>query len=79
MVDVTTNKPLRVLTSTAGPYIEVPVSQLAEIQRILDSHGIRYWVDQVAISLDEGPETTVINLGRSGDAAAIQAILDRAC
>jgi hypothetical protein len=79
MIDVTTNKPLRVSTDgTAGPYIEVAVSQLNEIQRLLDSHGIRYWVDEQAISWEGGPYTTDINFGRAGDARAIQAILDSA-
>lgn len=79
MIDTTTNGPLRVSTdSTAGPYLTVPVSQLEEVRQLLDSRGIGYWVSEHAISWDGAPEVTVINLGRGGDAAAVQAILDSA-
>lgn len=77
MTDATTHKPLYVESDgTAGPYLTVPVSQLAEIRQLLDRHGIRYWVDEYAISMDGGPEETDINFGRGGDPHAIQAILD---
>jgi len=77
MTDTTTNKPLHVWTDgTTGPYIMVPVSQLDGVRRLLDSRGVRYWVEENAISLDEAPEIALINLGRGGDAAAVQAILD---
>jgi hypothetical protein len=45
---------------------------------VLDRHKVRYWVDADAISLDNEPAITVINFGRTGDAARIQAILDEA-
>ncbi len=45
---------------------------------MLDRHTVRYWVDADAISLDNEPAITVINFGRSGEAARIQAILDEA-
>ena len=77
MTDTTTQKPLRVSTDgTAGPYIMLPVSQLDELRQILDSRRIGYWVGENAISLDGAPEVVVVNLGRGGDAAAVQAILD---
>jgi hypothetical protein len=77
MTDTTTKKPLRVSTDgTTGPYIMVPVSQLDGVRRLLDSRGVRYWVEENAISLDEAPEIAVINLGRGGDAATVQAVLD---
>ena len=45
MTDTTTKKPLLVSTdSTVGPYIELPVSQLDEVRRLLDSRHIAYWV-----------------------------------
>jgi hypothetical protein len=79
MTDATTKKPLRVLTDgTTRPYIVVPVSQLDEVRRLLDSRRIGYWVEEEAISLDGAPEVAVINLGRGADAAAVQAILDSA-
>jgi hypothetical protein len=77
MTDFTTQKPLRVRTEgTAGPYIRVAMSQLDEVRKMLDSRGIRYWVSELAISWDGAPEVTTVNLGRGGDAAAVQAILD---
>jgi hypothetical protein len=77
MTDATTQQRLRVSTDgTAGPYIMVPVSQLEEVKRLLDDRQIRYWVEENAISLDGGPYITVINLGRDGNATAVQAILD---
>jgi hypothetical protein len=77
MTDAATKKPLRVATDgTAGPYIMLPVSQLDEVRRLLDSRRIRYWVEENAISLNGAPEIAVINLGRGGDAVAVQAILD---
>jgi hypothetical protein len=77
MTDATTKKPLRVSTQgTTGPYIMVPVTQLDEVRRLLDGRRIRYWVEENAISLNGSPEIVVINLGRGGDAAAVQAVLD---
>jgi len=77
VTDATTKRPLHVSTDgTTGPYIMVPVSQLAEVRRLLDSRRIGYWVEEEAISLDGAPEGAVINLGRGADAAAVQAILD---
>jgi len=77
MTDTTTQAPLRVLTEgTAGPYIIVPLDQLNEVTRLLDSRGIHYSVEENAISLDGAPYTIVINLGRAGNAAAVQSILD---
>ena len=55
MTDTTTKKPLRVSTdSTAGPYIMLPVSQLDEVRRLLDSRHISYSVDENVISFN-GP------------------------
>jgi hypothetical protein len=80
MTDAATKKPIRVSTDgTAGPYIMVPVSQLDEIRRLLDGRGVSYWVEENAISLNGAPEVAVIDLGRGGDAAAVQTILDSSC
>jgi hypothetical protein len=70
---------LRVSTDgVAGPYLMVPVTQLDAVLAVLDRNHVRYWVDADAISLDNEPAITVINFGRSGDAARIQTILDEA-
>ncbi|MBA4065415.1 MAG: hypothetical protein C0501_17215 [Isosphaera sp.] len=77
MTDATTKKPLRVsVDGTAGPYILVPGEQLAEVERLLRSHGVRCWTDGNAISLNDAPAVGVINLGRRGNAVAVQSLLD---
>jgi len=79
MIDEMTRNSLRVSTDgIAGPYIMVPVTELDAVLAVLDSNHVRYWVDADAISLDNEPAITVINFGRSGDAARIQTILDEA-
>jgi hypothetical protein len=77
MIDCTTKKPLRVSTEGgAGSYIALPVSQLEEVQRLLERHTIRHWVKENFISLNGGPYEAVIKLDRSADPTAVQAILD---
>jgi hypothetical protein len=77
MTDSATKKALCVSTdSTAGPYIRLPFSQLDEVRQLLDSRHIGYWVEENVISFNGAPEVAFINLGRGGDAAAVQAILD---
>jgi hypothetical protein len=77
MIDVTTNKPLRVLDNgTTLPMIELPFSQLDDVRRLLDGIGVRYWVDEEIISFNGGPEEALIVLGRGTDASAVQAALD---
>ena len=79
MTDVVTQKPLLVSADErVGPYVDVPVSQLDELQRLLDSRRISYWVEEEVISLDGGPEIATIDFGRGADAAVVQAILDSA-
>jgi hypothetical protein len=79
MIDEMTRRPLRVSSDgIAGPYLIVPVDQVARVRERLDRHSIRYWVDEEGISLDRKPAITVVNFGRSGDAGQIQAALDEA-
>ena len=77
MTDATTEQPLKVSTEgTAGPYIRLPLNQVDEVTRLLDDHRIRYWGEENSISLDGSPYMSTINLGREGNAQAVQAILD---
>jgi hypothetical protein len=77
MIDVTTGKSLRVSGgSTARPSIEVAASQAADVQRLLDEHGIPYWADEQALSFNGSPFMIGIDFDRDADAEAIQAILD---
>ena len=77
MTDNDTQKPVQVLNyGTAGPFIHLPLSQVEVVERILKSHDIRYWVAENSISLNGGPYRSTIDLGRDGNAEAVQAILD---
>ena len=77
MTDATTRQRLQVsIDGSAGPYIMVPVSQLDEIKRLLDSKHVHYWVDENAISLNGTPEVAVIKLGRDADSGAVQNLFD---
>lgn len=77
MTDVVTKKPLRVSTDyPRRPLIDLPESQLAEVQRLLDENGIRYWVDDSRISINGGPYMASIKLWKAEDAARVQALLD---
>ncbi len=77
MIDATTQRRLRISTDGgAGPYISLPVSQLPNVQRVLDQHGIRYVVEENFISLDGAPEEAIIDLGRTANVDEIQAVLD---
>jgi len=79
MIDQTTQRPIEVsLEGDAGPYIMVPVQQLADVRHILDAHQIGYWVDLNAIAIDGEPAVTVINLRRGVDPTPVQELLDAA-
>jgi hypothetical protein len=79
MIDEMTHEKLRVsVDAVAGPYLMVTIDQLDSVVALLDRHKVRYWVDPEAISLDNEPYVTVINFGKAGDGARIQAILDEA-
>jgi hypothetical protein len=78
MVDATTNKPLRVSTSETRPYLMLPESQLEDVQRLLDRHGFRYWVEDEIVSFEGSPPEAMITFYRDVDAAKVQAVLDSA-
>ena len=78
MIDVTSSKPLRVSTiGTVGPHLRLPFSQVPELRLLLDQNNVRYRVQDNVISLNGGPAFATVSFGREGDAAVIQAILDR--
>ena len=77
MIDVTSKKPLRVLKEgSAGPFLEVPYVQLAEVRRVLDANRVGYWVLDSILSVNGGPEMAQIEFGQKGEQAAIQVVLD---
>ena len=79
MIHAVTEKPLKVSTDyPRRPIIDLPESQLAEVQRLLDENGIRYWVNDSRISINGGPYMATIKLWKGEDAAKAQAVLDAA-
>ena len=78
MIDIATNERLIVeVEEDAGPYMMVAVDQLDAICQLLEANQISFWVARSAISIDGGPETTVINFRRNTNAPAVQALLDQ--
>ena len=79
MLDVTTNKPIRVEYAGEGhPLIDVPTSQLDEVRALLDAHDVPYWVSDIAIALEGEPEISYITLSYRADPVAVQRLLDQA-
>ncbi len=79
MTDTTTRRPIRVSTDgTSGPYIMLSVEVLEKVRRLLVENDIPHWVDHLAISVDDRPAVTVINLGRGTDSRRVQDLLDAA-
>lgn len=77
MIDVVTNQQIRVAAPPDGnPALRLPYSQVDDVKRLLDRHGIRYWVDSHIISMSGGPYMSSIYLYRATDPAKVQAILD---
>jgi hypothetical protein len=77
MIDAQTRKPIRVYPGgTAGPHISLPLSRLDEVRALLDRHGVDYWADSIAVSIDNKLLVIAINLGRKVDVAFVQSILD---
>lgn len=76
MIDVRKNEPLRVRNEGRSPYMTCSKVQLEDIKKLLDQHGVYYWLDPVSVSFNNEPATIFINFGQKGDRDAIQAILD---
>ena len=77
MTDITTREPLKVLEDgPVGPYLELPVDQVPRVCELLADHRVAFTVDEWSVSLDGEPPVVMIDFGRRGDAAAIQALLD---
>ena len=77
MIDALTKTPLRVSTEGGEiAYIDLSVDQLPEVQKLLDGHGVRYWVDGHFMSFNGGPYKAIINLYRATDPTFVQSLLD---
>jgi hypothetical protein len=79
MNDLETQQRIEVSAAgTGGPYLMVPLDQLASIEAVLRSEHLSYWVDSDAISLDGKAAVVFINLGRGTDVNRVQKLLDAA-
>jgi hypothetical protein len=79
MNDTTTQKPLQVLNyanTGKGGTIIVPMDILDKVKTVLDANKVFYWVDEEALSIDDGPEVTFITLSQKCDPNKVQQILD---
>jgi hypothetical protein len=77
MIDVITNKPIRVTDGGEGAsYIRLAVSQLDTVRQLLDQHGIQYWLSESILSVNGGPAKTSIHISKRSGPAAAQAVLD---
>jgi hypothetical protein len=79
MTDSSTGKPLRVTQySRGGPYLIIPVAQIPEVKAVLDRANLRYWVENLHISIDGQPAKTWVHFGKTTSAEEIQRALDSA-
>ena len=79
MIDSATQERVLVHSEgSGGPYIMVPLDQVAEIEEMLRGGGVSFWVDSDAISLDGKPAVSVINLDHGADVDHVQRLLDSA-
>lgn len=77
MIDVTTNKPLRISVGPRGhAEMRLAVSQLDDVRGVLDRHGVNYWLIDGIMSFNGGPEITYIGFSRNNNHEAVQAMLD---
>jgi hypothetical protein len=77
MLDSFTKQPIKVSTDgDAEPYLMVQLDQLGLVQKLLDGAGIRYRVDEDAISFNNQPFTAVMNLAPDANIEDVQQLLD---
>ena len=79
MLDIVTKEPLRISPNPgSNPSLRLPHTQVGQVTKLLDQHGIRYWVDSHIISMNGGPYIGSIYFYRETDPNKVQAILDTA-
>jgi hypothetical protein len=77
MTDSFTKKPIRVIDDEdMGISILVRLDQLDLVTKLLDDAGYRYAVDEDAMSVNDEPYLTDVELEDGVDVAAIQKLLD---
>lgn len=79
MIDVETHSSLEVRTEgDAGPFLMVPLTQLAELTEVLKRNGIAHSIAPDAISWDDEPFIAIVNFGNNIDPKHLQGVLDSA-
>ncbi len=77
MTDTMTRKRLSLSIDTGGrAHLTVPFEQLGEVTTLLDANGIRYWVEEEVLSINDGPEVAFVTFYRETDSAKVQRLLD---
>jgi hypothetical protein len=79
MIDIETNRRLEISTEgDVGPYLMVPLDQLADVKTVLDRGAISYAIAEDAIEVDGEQAIAIIDFDLSADPTRIQALLDAA-
>jgi hypothetical protein len=77
MIDMFTKKKLTVTAhKLTGPHMTVPLAQMTDVCKVLDSQKVPYYVGENAISLDDEPEVVFFNFGRDVDPLMVQNLID---
>ena len=77
MIDVELNAPLKIMGGgQAGPILMVPLRQMDTVAAVLTAGAIKYSRSRDAVQLHGHEPVVLIQFGRRGDAARIQAVLD---
>jgi hypothetical protein len=77
MIDTMTNKPIRVRVDV-HPFFKLPMDQVDTVSKLLETNGIKFWIDHHSISFDGLPYVTTIHLRWGMNAEHVQGILDAA-
>jgi hypothetical protein len=78
MIDVELETPLVVRTAgRAGPYLLVPIQQLAEVEAVLRAEDVQFSTSRDAVQVDGHNAIAMLEFGRKADAAHVQGVLDR--
>lgn len=78
MIDMVTRKPITVDTDggSGGGLLDIPLDQLDPVVALLKANAIPHWVDEEALSMDDGPFVITVTLSRRADPVVVQHLLD---
>ena len=78
MIDIELHSRLVVRSEgDAGPYLMVPVQQLAAVEAVFAAARIPFSTSRDALQMDGHDAIAVVDFGRRADAAHVQAVLDQ--